>query len=373
MQPNARIAILRTGTHTSVDGRKFTFSPAILGELAEGYDAKASEAPLVVGHPSLDAPAYGWVNNLRVDGDLLYAEPRQVEPQFAELVNAGRYKNVSASIYLPDSPGNPKPGKHYLKHVGFLGGAAPAVKGLPQVQFAEGSGAVEFAAPLGYVGGILGDLFQRIRDYFVERDGADNADKIIPQWQISSLRDIGSTDADGLATSFAAPSGTDPESTMPKPATTDPQLEEQLNARATELETREQALRTRELQALRSDAAAFAEQLVTEGKLLPRQKDQVVEILVSLPANVAISFAEGGSTVSKPTGEVLRQILTDMPVRVDYREKSGQPGVTDPVSFAAPSGFTVDAGRLELHNKALAHMAQHPNTAYLDAVKAVGG
>ena len=37
------------------------------------------------------------------------------------------------------------PGKWYLRHVGFLGAAAPAVKGLKPVEFADDGGGVVFA------------------------------------------------------------------------------------------------------------------------------------------------------------------------------------------------------------------------------------
>src|SRR5579883_1263984 len=141
-----RLAIFRAGKHTSVDGRSVEFTPQAVREIADSYDPSALEAPLVVGHPQTDNPAYGWVKALSVDEDgTLYAEPQQVEPQFAEMVNAGRFKRISSSIYLPDSPGNPKPGRHYLKHVGFLGAAAPAVKGLPIASFAADDAALEFA------------------------------------------------------------------------------------------------------------------------------------------------------------------------------------------------------------------------------------
>ena len=58
---------------------------------------------------------------LSLNGGDLLAEPDQLDPQFAELVGNGRFKKVSASFYLPDSPNNPKPGTLYLRHVGFLG------------------------------------------------------------------------------------------------------------------------------------------------------------------------------------------------------------------------------------------------------------
>ncbi len=107
-QPTACLEIFRAGTHTSVDGRVISFTPEAVAELAESYDPGLSEAPMVIGHPALDAPAYGWARSLRADNGVLFAEPHQVEAQFAEGVNAGRYKKVSACIYLPASPRQPE-------------------------------------------------------------------------------------------------------------------------------------------------------------------------------------------------------------------------------------------------------------------------
>ncbi|MBN0401429.1 peptidase, partial [Pseudomonas aeruginosa] len=111
------------------------FTEAILQEIAATYDPALSEAPLVIGHPKLNAPAYGWAKGLEVREGMLYAEPHQVVPEFAEAANRKMYKKRSASVYLPDSPGNPVPGKHYLRHIGFLGAVPPAIKGIPDAPF----------------------------------------------------------------------------------------------------------------------------------------------------------------------------------------------------------------------------------------------
>lgn len=80
----ARLAIFRAGKHTSVDGRTLEFSAADIAAIAAGYDPQLAEAPLVVGHPaSLTEPAYGWAKSLSAEDGVLYAEPHQVEPQFA--------------------------------------------------------------------------------------------------------------------------------------------------------------------------------------------------------------------------------------------------------------------------------------------------
>lgn len=138
-----RIHVFRAGTHTASNGRTITFSEADLRDIAEVYNPALHEAPLVIGHPKTDDPAYGWVKRVDyVEGEGLYVEAHQVEPAFEELVRRGRYKKISISLYLPDAPDNPVPGHYYLRHVGFLGAQAPAVKGLRPVELNEAAGAV---------------------------------------------------------------------------------------------------------------------------------------------------------------------------------------------------------------------------------------
>ena len=128
--------IFKSGTRTDNNGRKVTITDADVAQAAAAYDPKLHEAPLVIGHPKTDAPAYGWVGSLQADGGVLSADFAQMDDDFVSLVQSGRYKKVSASFYPPDSPSNPKPGSWYLRHVGFLGAPPPAVKGLSAINFA---------------------------------------------------------------------------------------------------------------------------------------------------------------------------------------------------------------------------------------------
>ena len=135
--PTAKpIQIFKPGRHTALSGQALEFSAADLSASAAAYDPTKSEAPIVVGHPALDAPAYGWVKSLAFADGALDAEPDQVDAAFAEMVAAGRFKKISASFFMPDAANNPVPGVYYLRHVGFLGAAAPAVKGLRNPSFA---------------------------------------------------------------------------------------------------------------------------------------------------------------------------------------------------------------------------------------------
>ncbi len=121
----APFAIFRPGTHQPMRGKAQTFSAADIEQMAQNYNPKVHEAPLVLGHPEVDAPAYGWVESLDVVAGRLMATPRQISPGFAEMVNPGAYPKVSASFFRPTDTNNPMPGNWYLKHVGFFKSSNP--------------------------------------------------------------------------------------------------------------------------------------------------------------------------------------------------------------------------------------------------------
>lgn len=373
----AAFEIFRAGPQTDMHGRKVTIDRAELASIAAAYDPAKHEAPLVVGHPRLDAPAYGWVKGLRVEGDRLVADAHQVDPAFAAIVNEGRFKKRSASFLLPTSPDNPVPGSYYLNHVGFLGATAPAVKGLRDAQFAaDAEQLVEFASDRRWGFRDVAVMFRRLRDWLIERDGAEAAEQIIPAWQIDSLIEAAQPDGQpepepGLA--YAAPQ---PEETaVSESAPPDyAEREQELSQRATDLAAREQALAERERQARHADAAEFAAGLVQAGQVLPRHAPVVTELLLVLPADSPLSFAaEDGTTAEIAPADALRELLASLPAQVDFAEKSGVDTIAAPVAFATPPGETADPTGIALHNKAMAWMQQHPGTAYLAAVKAVGG
>lgn len=137
------IEVFRAGTHTTKSGLTLTFTDAQLSACAKAYDPAHLEAPLVIGHPENDtAPAYGWVGGVTYRDGSLWIDPVQVDPDFAEMVNAGRYKKISSAFYGPQTTGNPVPGSLYLRHVGFLGAVPPAVKGMKDAAFSGGGDGV---------------------------------------------------------------------------------------------------------------------------------------------------------------------------------------------------------------------------------------
>lgn len=151
------INIFRSGTHTAMGGQTLTYSEQDISRMAAAYNETARPAPLVLGHPQHDDPAYGVVKSLFAKAGVLYAIA-SVSAALIDLVKAGRYNNISAAFVAPSAPVNPVPGAWYLRHVGFLGAMAPAVKGLDALAFAESglicfgsSDAFSFAQPASAV------------------------------------------------------------------------------------------------------------------------------------------------------------------------------------------------------------------------------
>lgn len=314
------IEIFRPGRHTASSGAVLAFSEADLAASAAAYDPALHEAPLVVGHPRHDAPAYGWVKSLSV-GAGLEAEPHQVDPAFAEMVGRGAFKKISASFYSPDSQGNPVPGVYYLRHVGFLGAQPPAVKGLRSPEFADGeAGIVEFA---DWSDMQNASLWRRMREWVIGRFGLDEADKAIPSYAVETLEaEARQEDADEPAP--GNPAFSDPQQEIPAVTPEEKAAVEAENARlrqqVADAEAREKAAR---LAAGQVENAAFAEGLVTAGRLLPVQKDFIVSFMGQVAEVGVVEFGEGDAKQSKPALQGFKEFLSALPVAVDFGERAG--------------------------------------------------
>lgn len=299
--------------------------------IAERYDPRLHAAPIVVGHPKTDDPAYGWVKSLTFADDRLTADLDEVAPELDAMIAAGRYRKLSASFFAPSSPNNPAPGAYYLKHVGVLGAAAPAVAGLkPITETAMASDDDElticFAAP----------AFARPADP-IKTIAPETAPKTFETFETE-------------------------ETPMPDaPKTAD------FAEREAELDKREARLARREAELRQAENVEFADELVTAGQLLPAQKQALIDLMSALD-NPTADFAEGVEPKSR-----LRDLLSATPKIVPTGEAAPETSSAAPAeaSFAAPEGAQVDPDALALHQQALAYQRQHPETQYIDAVAAV--
>lgn len=360
----ARIEVFRTGTFTPMQGEPITYSAADLAAVADAYDPETAPVPVVVGHPSTDAPAYAWAQSFEWDAtsNRLFAVIGEIAPAFAEAVEAKHYKKVSLSFHRPDASANPVPGTWYPKHIGFLGGAAPAVTGLKNVQFSgPETEAVVFSAAFGERGfEETASILRMVREFFIERFGLDEADKALPAYRLEWL---GETEIKPVAApkpAFSAPQSKEPALTKPDPA---------FAAREADVTAREARLNARERELAHADNVAFAEALVTEGRLIAASKDKVVSILDAIPSESSVSFAADAAPV--PVAQAIRELLKEQPKVISFGALDlPEGGQGEAASFAA-DGHAVDRDQLDRHHKALDYQRSHPGTAYLDAVRAV--
>lgn len=122
--------ILKTGQFRDSKGKEHEFTDADLERMVEKYDPSNHEAPVVIGHPRDNDPAFGWVEGLKRVGHTLFAEAdnrKKLVPEFVDMLKKGLFKKRSVSVYADGT----------LRHVGFLGAMPPAVKGLADIQFSD--------------------------------------------------------------------------------------------------------------------------------------------------------------------------------------------------------------------------------------------
>lgn len=337
--------IFRTGKHTSSQGATLTFGDVDLAAIASGYNPDLHQAPLVVGHPKQDAPAYGWVKSLGVRGDRLVAEPDQINPAFAEMVRDGSFKKVSAAFYQPTSPNNPTPGQYHLRHVGFLGAEAPAVKGLKAIEFSDGEDLVAFAdielADFRHVWAFEGiaRVFRGIREYFIASADVETADRLIPAYEIEQINQL-AADTRAEIRAEDAPrahfSETEPkETTMTKtPEQRQAELdarEAALNARETKVKTDETAFSEKSNAAQAKADAAFVAEQVAAGRL-PVGFQATATALFSELADEELTFSEGDQEVKTTSRAAFRKLLSGLPIPV----ATGEVAVGDGPDFSDP-------------------------------------
>jgi len=364
MNTTKHLHIFKPGRQTAMSGVTLDFSESDLEASARAYDPAKHEAPIVIGHPKHDAPAYGWVKSLATASDGLSAEPHQVDANFAELVAAGRYKKISASFYLPDAPNNPVPGVYYLRHVGFLGAQPPAVKGLKQAEFADAEdGVVEFG---DWDDRTNAGLLRSLRDWLIAKFGLEEADKALPSWNVQTLADLAAQPETSETSAFAD------QPTHEENHVT-PEQKAALEAENTQLKAQLAAAEADKAAAAKAkrhgDNVSFAEQLVSDGKLAPKHKDAVVAFLDFSEADAALEFGEGDA--KQPLAGAFKTFLGDLPKVVEFAEQATHGRATtaatdDDAQFAE----SADPERIKQHQAIKAHMAEH-KVDYATAARAV--
>lgn len=355
------IHAFRAGTHIDSAGIERTITLTDLQATAAAYHPDTHEAPLVVGHPQQDAPAYGWVQDLTTSGDGLIAIPKQVDPEFSELVSAGRFKKVSSSFYTPDSPHNPVPGVYYLRHIGFLGAQPPAVKGLKPIEFADDTDSVtvDFEEVPAWT---IADAFRGLREWLLAKFGKEDADAALPSYLVESSLIAAAIPEEPEEMEAESTTETGYEMTQETPTPDFSERERELEARKQQLDELQAKIEKAQADLRKRDLADFADGLVKAGKLLPRDKEGVVAFLASTPS-VAVDFGEGKTESSS---DWLRKFLESLPARVDFSER------TAPASGKRQAKGSDDELRAEFDESDALRAEFGDVETYLAYTKAVG-
>jgi hypothetical protein len=322
----------KAGRRTALSGAVIEFAQSDLAATAGAYDPALHEAPLVIGHPTLAAPAYGWVSALRLEGQSLEATPRKVDPVFAQAVQSGSYGKVSAAFFRPDAANNPVPGVFYLKHIGFLGATPPAVQGMrdPAAAITDPAAAYADTDPGVVVFSDWSDadnagLWRTLRDWLLSKFGQADADTAVPGYLVQSLDREAQAE---LARAADAPEVTAGPAFAQQPTETTQVTEEQKlaleaeNARLrTQLADHAAAARTARLAAAHGDAVAFADGLVASSVLRVDEHAMVVALLdtaatATETAGAALEFAQGDTQV--PLVPAFKKMLAALPPRVKH-------------------------------------------------------
>lgn len=298
---DGKVDICRVGRWTAMGGHIVDVTPEMLDRIVENF-RHGDPVPIVCGHPKTNSPAYGMVDTLERVGDRLKATFKKINPAFRKAVEGGQFFGRSIALT--------RAGR--LRHVGFLGGTAPAVPGLEPSHFSDGDdfetlefavdqGGALAAAPDWQVSAFraMAQLARSMRAMKAETMGEDAANQAFPMHHIEALEKA-AQDAEGGG-EMAGSTGDPP------------------TAREAALAAREAAVTLAEAQGRVRD---WLKPHVDAGRVLPAECARLEALAARLDGGGVIQFAGAvnGETAEETPLKALDTFLAALPVRVDYRE-----------------------------------------------------
>jgi hypothetical protein len=342
--------IFRAGKQTDGAGNTQTWTEADLDQIIEATNEMKDSVPAVIGHPKENSPAYAWFepNELFRKGKKLFARMSDITEEFGEALKRKNFKHRSIALR----------GNKSLKHVGFFGGAPVAVKGMPDFAYSESEDiqTIEFAeidvefAEMDAAFGLrtVGRMFQSMRDFMIGEKGLETADSIISQFSIDDLKQTRITEPKVIETFKETPNEDqkmDYEAAFKLQEIEVTTLKADLEAKtiesgefseklvASEAKNKELQTSINTIESEKKDAEhnAFAEKLVSDGKIDPAEKQSILMTVKALDGQDAQEFKEGDETVK-------RTPLENYKLSLENKKSSVTPGTAfGEVSEAAAS------------------------------------
>jgi phage I-like protein len=88
------VQIARTGEFKGHQSGPFELTKKELSEMVRNFDRDGEPVPIVLGHPDTETPAYGWIHDLELRGDELWALAEWHE-DIVPLIRDGRFRGCS--------------------------------------------------------------------------------------------------------------------------------------------------------------------------------------------------------------------------------------------------------------------------------------
>jgi hypothetical protein len=155
------VEIFRTGVHNQDQ-----YTERDLDDIVSAFNTLDFRPAIKLGHDNTPGvPAYGWVTNLRRNGDKLIADFRHVDEDVFKWIRQSKYTRLSPEIYF-NLNRNGKRYRRALKAVALLGAEVPAVAGLRPLQrmFAGDDEVAIYSEPFAYIDPNVRDPGQRLHE-----------------------------------------------------------------------------------------------------------------------------------------------------------------------------------------------------------------
>ena len=321
--------VFRTGTHVDASGHSRTWEESDLDKIVSKFEEMGEDVPATIGHPDSDtAPAFGWFKKVFRKGNCLFAELSDVVDEFGEMLKKKMFKNRSIALR----------GDLSLRHIAFLGAAAPAVKGMADFAFKaedefstyDFEEAEESSAIMEKLEKFFAEFRQFIKPKTEDQKMPTNEELTA---KVSELEKTIETNN----TAFA-----EKEKAFGEEKTKLTADLEAANKKSEELESKfaeaEKAKKTAEF-------GSFLDGEIEAGRVLPANKDALLKTMEALDGQEAMDFGEGDDKGKITPLEVFKNQISKGKTEVHFGEqyKSG--------SDAGTAGSQLNAAAKEIQNK----------------------
>lgn len=308
------------------------FTKKDVEEIAKNYDPTFCEAPVTIDHEQ-SGPAYGWVDKVKTDGDILQVSFKDTPKEFQDDVNSGKYKKVSVELYK-----NLEGKGHYLKAVSFLGAAIPQVKGLEPVKFMDSESEIyEFEVAEDET-----ETFSQEEIDGLKKQVEDLENQIAKFKEKDKQKEQKLETIKSLKDKISAL--TDEVSTFKEKAEGKEQIEQELNDIKTALKNKEYE--------------DFIEKQINDGKLVPANKDVVLSIFKELD-NVK-KFGEDTELVTS-----FKSFIESLPKQIVFDETATNKNKVE--GGESDKFANADEDSLEIFNQAQ-ELAKKENISFKEAL-----